>query len=115
MNREEVINLAEEALSIRMEDKVWTMSTTHLEHFANAIANNQRAKLALWMMSQGYSTGHGDSIEKLLEELEWQIEESVRNEREACAKMCDVLAVHPEYASDITKVAAQAIRARSEK
>ena len=34
-------------------------------------------------------------------------------EREACAKVCDVLAVHPEYASDITKVAAQAIRARS--
>jgi Tat protein secretion system quality control protein TatD with DNase activity len=33
-------------------------------------------------------------------------------EREACAKVCDVLAVHPEYASDITKVAAQAIRAR---
>ena len=37
------------------------------------------------------------------------------HEREACAKVCDVLAVHPEYASDITKVAAQAIRARSEK
>ena len=35
-------------------------------------------------------------------------------EREACAKVCDVLAVHPEYASDITKVAAQAIRARGE-
>jgi hypothetical protein len=34
------------------------------------------------------------------------------HEREACAKVCDVLAVHPEYASDITKVAAQAIRAR---
>ena len=37
------------------------------------------------------------------------------HEREACAQVCDVLAVHPEYASDITKVAAQAIRARSEK
>ena len=37
------------------------------------------------------------------------------HEREACAKVCDVLAVHPEYASDITKVAAQAIRARGEK
>ena len=37
------------------------------------------------------------------------------HEREACAKACDVLAVHPEYASDITKVAAQAIRARSKK
>ena len=35
-----------------------------------------------------------------------------QEEREACAKVCDVLAVHPEYASDITKVAAQAIRAR---
>ena len=34
-------------------------------------------------------------------------------EREACAKVCDVLAAHPEYASDITKVAAQAIRART--
>ena len=33
-------------------------------------------------------------------------------ECEACAELCDVLAVHPEYASDITKVAAQAIRAR---
>ena len=34
------------------------------------------------------------------------------DEREACAKVCDVLAVHPEYASSITKLAAQAIRAR---
>ena len=34
------------------------------------------------------------------------------DEREACAKVCDVLAVHPEYASDITKLAAAAIRAR---
>lgn len=39
----------------------------------------------------------------------------VAAEREACAKVCDVLAVHPEYASDITKVAAQAIRARGKK
>ena len=37
------------------------------------------------------------------------------HEREACARVCDVLAVHPEYASDITKVAAQAIRAKGEK
>ncbi len=34
------------------------------------------------------------------------------HEREACAQICDVLAVHPEYASDITKLAAQAIRNR---
>ena len=39
-------------------------------------------------------------------------EKMVAAEREACAKVCDVLAVHPEYASDITKLAAAAIRAR---
>ena len=33
-------------------------------------------------------------------------------EREACAKVCDVLAVHPEYASNVTKLAALAIRER---
>jgi formate-dependent phosphoribosylglycinamide formyltransferase (GAR transformylase) len=118
MNREEVISLAEEALSIRMEDKVWTMSTTHLEHLANAIANNQRAKLALWMMSQGYSTGHGDSIEKLLEELEWQIEERIRNAREECAKVCEELlsraSTGDEYRDGVADCIA-AIRARGEK
>ena len=33
-------------------------------------------------------------------------------EREACATLCDALAVHPEYASEVTKLAALAIRAR---
>ena len=47
-----------------------------------------------------------------LEELERFAALVAAAEREACAKVCDVLAVHPEYASDITKVAAQAIRAR---
>jgi hypothetical protein len=41
------------------------------------------------------------------------LREAVQSEREACAKVCDVLAVHPEYASDITKLAASAIRARA--
>ena len=40
------------------------------------------------------------------------VNRAIKQEREACAKVCDVLAVHPEYASDITKLAAQAIRAR---
>ena len=35
-------------------------------------------------------------------------------EREACAKVCDVLAYHPEFASDATKLAAMAIRARGQ-
>ena len=35
-------------------------------------------------------------------------------EREGCAKVCDVLAYHPEFASDVTKLAAMAIRARKQ-
>ena len=83
---------------------------------------SNKEKLAQWMIQRGYATGHGDSVEDLLQELDWQIAENwnraliagITTEREACAKVCDVLAVHPEYASDITKVAAQAIRARGE-
>ena len=43
-------------------------------------------KVAKWMMDKGYATGHGDTIEDLLKELEWQVAE---REREACAKVCD--------------------------
>ena len=41
------------------------------------------------------------------------IADAVEREREACAKVWDVLAVHPEYSSEVTKLAALAIRARS--
>ena len=34
-------------------------------------------------------------------------------EREACAKVCDVMSTHPEYASGVTKLAAAAIRSRT--
>jgi len=79
---------------------------------------SDKEKLAQWMIRSGYATGHGDTIEDLLQELDWQIAENlnraITTEREACARVCDVLSVHPKYASDITKLAAQAIRARSE-
>ena len=34
-----------------------------------------KEKLAQWMIQQGYATGHGDTVEDLLKELEWQIKE----------------------------------------
>jgi hypothetical protein len=57
----------------------------------------ERNKVAQWMMAQGYATGHGDTTEDLLDELDWQITESwskvvmtsVGAEREACAKVCE--------------------------
>jgi hypothetical protein len=55
---------------------------------------------------------HADVAEIKAKRYEYFAALVAAHEREACAKVCDVLAVHPEYASDITKVAAQAIRAR---
>jgi len=117
MNKEDIIRMAREAgfkVDWQHED-VAEIKSKRYEYFAALVADAEREKLAAWMMRQGYATGHGDTVEDLLKELEWQIEERIRNEREECAKVCDVLAVHPEYASDITKVAAQAIRARGNK
>ena len=115
MDREDIIKLARGAGFEVYGTDVWITDgwwLEELERFAALVADAKREKLAAWMIERGYATGHGDTTEDLLRELEWQIKE---HEREACAKVCDVLAVHPEYASDITKVAAQAIRARGEK
>jgi hypothetical protein len=66
------------------------------ERFAALVAAAERNKLAAWMMAQGYATGHGDTIEGLLEELDreigfkraelWikRINDAVLAEREAC-------------------------------
>jgi hypothetical protein len=40
-----------------------------------------RQKVAQWMIDRGYATGHGDTIEDLLRELDWQIEERIKNAR----------------------------------
>ena len=58
---------------------------TYIKELEEAVAA-EREKVAQWMMTKGYATGHGDSIEDLMKELEWQIRES---EREACAKVCE--------------------------
>ena len=78
-----------------------------------------KEKVAQWMIQQGYVTGHGDTIEDLLKELEWQILEnwhramvnSMKAECEACAKVADDW---PNGRDDVCLIAA-AIRARNEK
>ena len=79
MDREAVIRMAREAGLAYGSDEKPLNSVTR---FAALVAAAEREKLAAWMMRQGYATGHGDTTEDLLKELEWQIEESVRNERE---------------------------------
>lgn len=117
MTPDEVTRMAREA------GYGWSLADMHfpaLMRFAALVAAAERNKLAEWMMEQGYATGHGDNMEEMLNELDWQIRES---EREACAKLCEdaissIWEFHPEYVNEVgrnvcTNLAA-AIRARGE-
>ena len=55
--------------------KVW--SEDHWTEYEQGIIAAEREKVAKWMIAKGYATGHGESIEDLLKELEWQIEEKL--------------------------------------
>jgi hypothetical protein len=68
--------LVEDAQSKRTFDEGFVT----VGHMRQQIAA-ERNKVASWMMTKGYATGHGDTTEDLLKELEWQVRES---ERKAC-------------------------------
>ena len=67
------------------------------ERFAALVAAAECEKVARWMIRNGYATGHGDTIEDLLTELEWQVAE---REREACAKICEEATLKNWFAED---------------
>jgi aspartokinase len=66
------------------------------------------------LLMESYKRGQSDLIKSCHETISIAVHTAILAEREACAKLCDVLAVHPEYASDVTKLAALAIRARGQ-
>jgi hypothetical protein len=118
----DIIAMAREAGAIILDGS----DTSVIERFAALAQAAERNKLAAWMIAQGYATGHGDTIEGLLEELEreigfdkaelWlkRINEAVLAEREACALVCINIANKPSNV--ILGVAidcAAAIRART--
>ena len=78
MDRDDIIKMAKEAW-LRRTGCVWTepecWSKNELVRFAELVAAAEREKVAAWMMQRGYATGHGDTTEDLLNELEWQIRE----------------------------------------
>ena len=79
-----------------------------LEEMTRAV-RAERNKVAQWMIKRSYATGHGDSVEDLLKELEWQVAEA---ENEACAKVCEALDAW--NMDDPGSSAANAIRARGQ-
>ena len=119
MTREDIIRMANEVgiigpASARQGFKMYA-NPGRLKRFAALVAAAEREKVAAWMIQRGYATGHGDTIEDLLVELEWQVRES---EREACAKACEILEAEDDsfYAEfSRAKDCAAAIRARGNK
>ena len=115
MDKEEIIRMAREAgFSERdaMGRTAFLGNSYDIERFAALVADAEREKVAAWMMSQGYATGHGDTIKDLLKELEWQIKE---REREACAKVCEDIDTEYEGEDVLATWCATAIRARGNK
>jgi hypothetical protein len=81
-------------------------------------ASAERNKLAQWMIDRSYATGHGDTTEDLLDELDWQITESwskvvmasVESERDAVCRIVTGLCISDNNAEEINR----AIRARGQ-
>ena len=99
-----------------------TWATEQEIRFATLIAAAEREKLAHWMRNLGYATGHGDTMEDLLDHLGTQIAEGleaeVLMEREACAKVCEAEYEGYDWADrerDGAEACAAAIRARGNK
>lgn len=73
----------------------------------------ERNKVAQWIMACGYATGHGDTVEDLLKEFNWQVREE---ERELCAQICEQIADAPSnMVLGVALDCAAAVRARGEK
>ena len=95
------------ALEAGLADSTGTVHAAHqLKRFAALVAAAERNKVAAWMIELGYATGHGDTVEDLLNELEWQVRE---RERDACAKVAEKMVRF--YTHSVTAVP-EAIMAR---
>jgi hypothetical protein len=120
MTQEDILAMAREAGAIILDGS----DTSVIQRLAQLAQAAERNKVAEWMQAQGYATGHGDTIEGLLEELErevgfkraelWikRISEAVLAEKEACAKVCD--AFESDADPDAGAILAKAIRSRGQ-
>ena len=102
MNREDIIAMAQEALITHSNENPFDFRFTtveQLECFARLVAQAERNKVAQWMIQRSYATGHGDTVEDLLKELEWQV-------KEACAQIAET--AEPYQSADLIRARGQA-------
>ncbi len=86
MNCEDIIRMAREACPYTSDELRGAFFDGYIKGAAA-----EREKVAQWMIKRSYTTGHGDTTEDLLAELDWQITERIAkyvdDEREECAKI----------------------------
>ena len=70
--KKQIRGLAEQAGGFPCSQDEWGFYNKGLEKFAELIV---KERLAAWMIKEGFATGHGDTVEQLLEELSWQVAE----------------------------------------
>ena len=108
MNDEQVFELADKS-SFQDDSGCWIFKDEGLLDFVFMVHKAEREKVAKWMTDRGYATGHGDTIEDLFKELEWQVAE---REREACAKVCDEQSDKDGFEGGYANECAELIRSR---
>lgn len=111
MNREDIIRIADEAGIVVTGEAVWKL--------CELVAVVERNKLAAWMIQFGFATGHGDTMEQLVDalgsEIVDRIEIEIDTEREACAKLLESRRSGANELMDATReMEAYAIRARGQ-
>ena len=102
MDREDIIRMAREAGAAMIHGGEHAlMGDFALETFFKkayaAGAAAEREKVAAWMIQRGYATGHGDTTEDLLIELDCQIDERIAAERKV---IMDSLQKQADLATD---------------
>ena len=107
MTHDDIIRLARES-GWTEYSLLHAVEVQRLETFAALVAAAEREKIAAWMDFNYYTTGHGDCIEDLLEEIKAQVAE---DERWKCAEVAEVYEPRCDVCS---KGVAVAILARGE-
>ena len=105
MTRDDIIRMAREAGMTGLKEGG---VLKNFERFAALVAAAEREKVAAWMHFNDYTTGHGDCIEDLLEEIQAQAAES---ERWKCAEVAES---YEPTCDTCPSGVANAIRARGE-
>ena len=117
MNRDDIIRMARDAgllAGCDLQDERAQLMLAGLSQFATAVATAEREAR---QQAQREAEALRGRIVKSGLELHRAVRDAVKEEREACAQVCDLEAArwsYPSHANAAVTVAAAAIRARKE-